>query len=102
MFQIARNEAAKLAKCGNQRSEQSLTAEQTLELVDRATDSADDVQIIVAALARLSAENRELVHLKIYIRLTFREIAELTLDPQVTVATRYRRAIESLRPWLLR
>ena len=32
--------------------------------------------------------------------LTFREIADLTALPQGTVATRYRRALESLRGWL--
>jgi len=50
----------------------------------------------------LSAEDRELVQLKIYAGLTFREIAEITGKPPGTVATRYRRSLESLRPWLLK
>jgi RNA polymerase sigma-70 factor (ECF subfamily) len=53
-----------------------------------------------AALAKLDAHDRELVELKIFAGLTFREIAEITGMPQGTVATRYRRAMESLRGWL--
>jgi len=100
LFQIARNEAARLAKRRFRRSEQSLTAEQMLELMDKTTDSLEDVETVVAALARLSAEDRELVELKIYAGLTFREIAEVMGRPQATIATRYRRALDALRPWL--
>ncbi len=102
LFQIARNEAARLAKRAARRSEQALTAKQMLELTDDATDSREDVETIVAALARLDGEDRELVQLKIYAGLTFREIAEVTGRPQATVATRYRRALDSLRSWLVK
>jgi len=100
LFQIARNEAARLAKRSARRAEQTLTAEQMLELTDSTTDSLEEVETIVAALARLSTEDRELVHLKIYAGLTFQEIAKITGRPQATVATRYRRALDSMRPWL--
>lgn len=102
LFQIARNEAARLAKRTARRAEQTLTAEQMLELIDEANDSREDVEIVVAALARLSAEDRELVQLKIYAGLTFREMAEVTGRPQATIATRYRRALDSLRSWLVK
>jgi RNA polymerase sigma-70 factor (ECF subfamily) len=102
LFQIARNEAARLAKRAAQRSEQSLTAEQMLELMDEAPDSREDVETIVAALARLDEEDRELVQLKIYAGLTFREVAAVTGQPLATAATRYRRALDSLRPWLVK
>ena len=52
------------------------------------------------ALGRLEADDRELVELKVFGGLTFREIADVTGLPQGTVATRYRRALESLRAWL--
>ncbi len=100
LFQIARNEAARLAKRSLRRSEQTLTAEQMLELMDETADSLEEVETVVTALARLNAEDRELVQLKIYAGLTFREIAEITGQPQATVATRYRRALDTLRPWL--
>jgi len=102
LFQIARNEAARLVKRASRRSEQTLTAEQMLELADNTTDSLEDVETIVAALTRLSTEDRELVQLKIYAGLTFQEIAKITGRPQATVATRYRRALDSLRPWLVK
>ena len=42
-------------------------------------------------------ELREIVELKIYADLTFREISEVTGLPQGTVATRYRSALEKMR-----
>ena len=46
------------------------------------------------------ADDREIVELKIYAGLTFEEIAKVTGLQAATVATRYRRALLSLRPWL--
>ncbi len=99
LFQIARNEAARLAKRQARRSEQTLSAKQMAQLVDETSDT-DHVEIVLAALAQLKVEDREVVQLKIYAGLTFREIAEAVGRPEATVATRYRRALDSLRPWL--
>jgi RNA polymerase sigma-70 factor (ECF subfamily) len=60
----------------------------------------EDAEAVALALARLTADDRELVELKIYAGLTFREMAQVTGRPQASVATRYRRALASLRPWL--
>jgi RNA polymerase sigma-70 factor (ECF subfamily) len=96
MFQIARNEAARAT--GKRRFvTHSLPA---AEPFTESNDSADDAEAVAAALARLDADDRELVELKIYSELTFREIATIVDRPAATVATRYRRAIESLREWL--
>jgi RNA polymerase sigma-70 factor, ECF subfamily len=71
-----------------------------------ATDSShlnrEQAELASAALNRIAPDDRELVELKIFAGLTFREIAEVTSLPQATVATRYRRALEQLRPWLSR
>jgi RNA polymerase sigma-70 factor (ECF subfamily) len=96
MFQIARNEASRAAR---------RFAVQTLPVADvfeAATDAigADDAEIAAAALARLNADDREIIELKIFGGLTFREVADLTGLPQGTVATQYRRALASLRGWL--
>jgi RNA polymerase sigma-70 factor (ECF subfamily) len=40
---------------------------------------------------------REVVELKVYAGLTFREISAVTGLPQGTVATRYRSALEKMR-----
>ena len=99
LFQIARNEAMRSA--GRRRANvRSLTLDQLFASDGNDFGKQDDADVVVAALDRLSAEDRELVELKIFAGMTFREIAEITNLPQGTVATRYRRALESLRPWL--
>jgi RNA polymerase sigma-70 factor (ECF subfamily) len=49
------------------------------------------------ALASLPVEQREVVVLKVYEGLSFKEIAELTDISINTIASRYRYAIEKLR-----
>lgn len=96
MFQIARNEAVRTT--GKQRIvTQALSTEQHYTDTN---ENADDAEVIAAALKRLDTDDRELVELKIYAGLTFREIATIVDRPPATVATRYRRALESLRRWL--
>jgi RNA polymerase sigma-70 factor (ECF subfamily) len=102
LFQVARNEAIRTAaRCGRA-SEQPLAAAEFFADCENAFERADDVEAIAAALARLDTEDREILELKVYGGLTFREIAEVVDRPQATVATRYRRALESLRPMLAR
>lgn len=97
MFQIARNEALRAAK--------KIT--KTIVPVDDCSVAGgesrvpyDDAEIIAAALGRLSADDRELIDMKVFGGLTFQEVAVVLGLPPGTVATRYRRALESLRPWL--
>jgi RNA polymerase sigma-70 factor (ECF subfamily) len=96
LFQIARNEAIRWRE-KQQVTAQSLPAD---ELFTDTNENIDDTEAIAAALKRLDADDRELVELKIYAGLTFREIAAIVDRPPATVATRYRRALESLREWL--
>ncbi len=98
LFQIARNEAARAAK-RNRNVGQPLTADE-LFAADDVRGQQEDAEVVTSALARLNAADRELVELKIFGGLTFREIADVAGLPQGTVATRYRRALESLRGWL--
>jgi RNA polymerase sigma-70 factor (ECF subfamily) len=49
------------------------------------------------AIRELSAEQREVLHLKVYEGLTFQEIADQLDESINTVASRYRYAIEKLR-----
>ena len=46
---------------------------------------------------QLPAEQREVVHLKVWEGMTFQEIADLTGESLNTAASRYRYAIEKLR-----
>jgi DNA-directed RNA polymerase specialized sigma24 family protein len=53
--------------------------------------------LVAVLLARLDSSLREIVELKVFGALTFREISEVTGLPQGTVATRYRSALETMR-----
>jgi RNA polymerase sigma-70 factor (ECF subfamily) len=101
LFQIARNEAVPWAK-RRRGNDQPLAADDIFAASGDAFGQQDDAEVVAAALGRLTAEDRELVELKVFAGMTFREIADVTGMPQGTVATRYRRAIESLRPWLVK
>jgi len=99
LFQIARNEAMRWAK-RRRGDDRPLTAAEVFAASGDVFGQQDDSEVVAAALGRLTAEDRELVELKVFAGLTFREIADVTGLPQGTVATRFRRAIESMRPWL--
>jgi RNA polymerase sigma-70 factor (ECF subfamily) len=95
MFQIARNEAIRAAK------RVATRPLPTQELFATAIGSpSDDTDVLAMALGRLDPDDREIVELKVYGGLAFREIADVTGLPQGTVGTRYRRALESLRGWV--
>ena len=99
LFQIARNEAMRWVK-RRRRRDATLSAVEIFADVDDAVGKQDDAEVVAVVLERLAVEDRELVELKVFAGLTFREIAEITGWPQGTVATRFRRALESLRPWV--
>lgn len=99
MFQIARNEAMRFA-AGERRRAAVSPPSADLFAADASQTDREQAELAMAALNRIAPDDRELVELKIFAGLTFREIAEVTDLPQGTVATRYRRALEQLRPWL--
>jgi RNA polymerase sigma-70 factor, ECF subfamily len=99
LFQIARNEAMRVAK-RRPSNERGLSADELLVATEAVRGQREDTEMMALALSRLVADDREIVELKVFAGLAFREIADVTGLPQGTVATRYRRALESLRPWL--
>jgi RNA polymerase sigma-70 factor, ECF subfamily len=98
LFQIARNEVFRAGDRLRQRERSLDDQVQPGRVFD--FDQNADAEAARAALMRLETTDRELVELKLYGGLTFREIAALSGQPQGTVATRYRRALESIRGWL--
>ena len=100
VFAAARNEAARFQ---GRRSREPRQSSEFDQQAWRGVDpwlsmaGAESAQAVQEALASLNSEQREVVALKIYGELTFREIAEVTGLPQGTLATRYRAAIERLR-----
>jgi RNA polymerase sigma-70 factor (ECF subfamily) len=99
LFQTARNEAVRWVKRHRITSRPLAADEICVSSVD-AFGQQDDAEVVAAALGRLSVEDREIVELKVFASLTIREIADVTGLPQGTVATRFRRALEALRPWV--
>ena len=68
-----------------------------LERVEAADDRPAERLALEQALQQLPAEQREVVHLKVWEGMTFQEIADLTGEPLNTAASRYRYATERLR-----
>jgi RNA polymerase sigma-70 factor (ECF subfamily) len=102
LFQIARNEIARaLTKQARRRDgrAESLDADRILE---NRVSAWDEEEMVREALGRLDVDDREIVELKVFGGLTFAEIGQTLARPAATVATRYRRALASLRPWVER
>jgi RNA polymerase sigma-70 factor (ECF subfamily) len=100
VFATARNEAIRLveryAREGRLRMAVSLGSPSD-EATGDDLPSRERAEWVAHALGRLRPELREVVELKIYAGLTFREIGEVTGLPQGTAATRYRSALETMR-----
>jgi RNA polymerase sigma-70 factor, ECF subfamily len=97
-----RNECYRLLKAprlagGNTEDAPLLEPASPTPAVDAALESQDQRRLIEAALRNLPAEQREIVHLKVYEGLTFQQIADVLAIPPNTAASRYRYATEKLR-----
>jgi RNA polymerase sigma-70 factor, ECF subfamily len=105
VFLVARNEAIRYAgrQVRNVRQLEKLaSADLFLEAKSKDRVAYELAELVSTALAGLNPDQREVVELKLYGGLTFREIAEVTGVPLPTAATRYRAALERLRVWLAR
>jgi RNA polymerase sigma-70 factor (ECF subfamily) len=105
VFAVARNEAARQTLQRGRSREESIPPAGDALFCEAAGDdhrAREMAQLVAAALDRLIPEQREILELKTYAGLTFREISRVTGLPQGTVATRYRTGIGKLRAWLAR
>jgi RNA polymerase sigma-70 factor (ECF subfamily) len=105
VFTVARREAARHAgRQAREAGQRVWPAAEDLFLEARYEEVAarESAEAVAAVLRRLSDEQREVVELKVYGGLTFREIAEVTGVPLPTAATRYRAALEQLKEWFAR
>jgi len=100
VFSVARNEAHRV---GTQRQREPVRqpiAALTSLVDSRTGENGRQIEITEAVrsmLLTLSPDRRDVVELKIYAELTFREIAAVLAAPLGTVATRYRSALQQLR-----
>ncbi len=100
VFATARNEATRLIeRRGRERRRRTELSSLALIPEGESSDQQDreTAERVAALLARLDVPLREIVELKIFAALTFREISEVTGLPLGTVATRYRSALEKMR-----
>ena len=101
VFVVARNEALRyLAQRGRGMERQISGAELFLEANSTDGSQRDLADLVARGLENLSSLEREVVELKIYGGLTFREIALVIEAPLQTAASRYRSALDRLKPWL--
>jgi RNA polymerase sigma-70 factor (ECF subfamily) len=92
-----RNECWRLLKRRGNRREIALESARLLEAVEIPLADEEERRVVERALRSLPAEQREVVHLKIYEEMTFQQIADFLGIPQNTAASRYRYGIEKLR-----
>jgi len=105
VFTIARNEAARLVGKKSRRLQlerNSLSGEELFCAAADDLDALENAEWAAAALRRMDGKLREVLELKIFAGLTFREISRVTGAPQGTVATRYRAALAKMREWTVR
>jgi RNA polymerase sigma-70 factor, ECF subfamily len=104
VFTMTRNEAARhvVRKATETTGRRELVAEDLFAHDPGNLKARETAEIIAAALRRLSEEQREVIELKFFGGLTFREIAEVTGVPLQTAATRHRAALECMKEWLAR
>jgi RNA polymerase sigma-70 factor (ECF subfamily) len=102
LFQIARNEITRtLARQSRRRHISAQSLDEDLAPSSQ-TSTGEDDEMIREALLRLHEDDREIIELKVFGGLTFVEIGQTLARPAATVATRYRRALQALRPWVER
>jgi len=102
-YTIARHEASRHASRSTSETKRRAAAARELPVQATVNDPAiihETQDLIQHGLSQLSEQQHEIVELRIYAGLGFREIAQVTRQPQGTVATRYREALARLKEWL--
>ena len=101
IFRTARNEAIRFQqKTENVEASRATAIDAATGLTDPSVSSAQSIEnqeTVQMLLAHLDEVSKEIVQLKIFSGLTFKEVAQIAQVPEQTAATRYRRAIEKLR-----
>ena len=95
VFRVARNEAYRAL--GRRRRAMTTCHDHLLEARDARQGSESERVTLQEALTKLPEAQREVVHLKVYMDMTFAEVGQLTNVPLHTAASRYRYALDKLR-----
>ncbi len=93
-----RNESFKMLKKNNSHDIVMQNYSRDAILVANTPGITDNEQVIInKALCQLPTAQREVLHMKIYESMTFRDIAELLNESINTISSRYKYAINKLR-----
>lgn len=100
LIRLAHNAAIDLIRRRETREKYHEQAVEEISGVFASSENLDEQSFrsaLAAALGELPAEQRAVVHLKLWGNLTFEQIAEALEIPQNTAASRYRYGIDKLR-----
>ena len=100
LYRAARNEALSRLRKRSVRTRAAAELAYSVEVLaplGASLESAEEAARVNAALLALPVEQREVVVLKVYQNMTFKEIARLTGASQNTAASRYRYALAKLK-----
>lgn len=101
IFATARNETVRfLERPENRQASKTKPLDDASGVIDPSTPSTRSLENKEAAqilLKQLDETSKEIVELKIFSGLTFKEVAKIIGLPEQTAATKYRRAIENLK-----
>jgi len=97
LYRAVRNECYRLLKRRSRRDPAAATALLEANCADRSEDTEDLRQALEQALGALPAKQREVVHMKVYEKMTFKQIADRLAVSINTAASRYRYALSRLR-----
>ena len=91
-----RNECYRIIRRTRARNETDLTSAPLLETPAGTKDDGEQRRTVERALRSLPPEQREVVHMKVYENMTFKQIARVLDVPINTAASRYRYALDKL------
>lgn len=101
VLKTVKNTAIDLTRTRRKDSTDLIGADQipqsTDELFNAQDDDSDTTIQIRKAMSKLDVEDRELILLKVFAGMTFRQIAEMYQRSPNSVATRYRRLMQRLQ-----
>jgi len=97
LARAVRNECYRVMKRRNRPPARLPSEGQILEAADATGGDEQERQKLERALSQLGAEQREVIQLKVYEGMTFRQVAQAIGISVNTAASRYRYAIDRLR-----
>lgn len=100
IFRMARNEAIRFQQKSENRETANTKRLDDKSLIDQSDNSSrslENKETVQLLLSLLDAASREIVELKIFSGLTFKEVGQIAGVPEQTASTKYRRAIEKLQ-----